>query len=62
MFGKLTESGMKKLSQSFWMSDWSIQRNMTNVKYKFNSLYCGHPRDRQLVSLTARVRNSGNFK
>ena len=26
-----------------------------------NSLYCGHPRDRELVSLIARVRNSGNL-
>ena len=26
-----------------------------------NSLYCGHPRDRELVALIARVRNSGNL-
>ena len=26
-----------------------------------NSLYCGHPRDRELVSLIARVRKSGNL-
>ena len=26
-----------------------------------NSLYCGHPRDRELVSLTVTVRNSGNL-
>ena len=26
-----------------------------------NSLYCGHPRDRELVSLIARVRNSVNL-
>ena len=26
-----------------------------------NSLYCGHPRDRELVSLITRVRNSGIY-
>ena len=26
-----------------------------------NSFYCGHPRDHKLVSLKARVRNSGNL-
>ena len=29
--------------------------------FTVNSLYCGHPRDRDLVSLIARVRNSGNL-
>ena len=29
--------------------------------YKYNSLYCGHPRDRVLCSLLAKVRDSGNL-
>ena len=29
--------------------------------FTVNSLYCGHPWDRELVSLIARVRNSGNL-
>ena len=33
MFGKLQWQVWYEKSQSFGMSDWSIQKNMTNVKY-----------------------------
>ena len=42
-----------------WFTDWGWSGHP--VLATVNSLYCGHPRDRELVSLIARVRNSGNL-
>ena len=37
-------------------------KNRNLIKYStVNSLYCTHPRDRELVSFIARVRNNGYF-
>ena len=38
--------------------DYGVQ---VSLLFTVNSLYCGHPRGGELVSLIARVRNSGNL-
>ena len=58
----------KDPSLSFWWATRSFLKITRSVKFSqiqpntVNSLYCGHPRDRELVSLIARVCTTANSR
>ena len=46
---------------SFVYKDFVFTSGTKENTSTVNSLYCGHPRDHELVSLIARARNSGKL-